>query len=99
MFSPWAHYTTGSVVHFGDIKLERTDNSPDPDSVTGRLLVYFGTNKASPVWGTVCTDNYNDANGGSVNICNMLGYETGEFLGGDGINVMKTNNQKLVANS
>lgn len=61
-----------------------TDHSPDGDSVSGVLLVYFGSNKEVPTLGTVCSEKFNEENHGSESICNILGYSSGEFLGGNG---------------
>ena len=52
--------------------------------MTGVLLVNFGSNKDVPALGTVCSERFNEENQGSESICNILGYTSGEFLGGSG---------------
>ena len=77
---------TASTAHFGDVKLALAPNrsgTRDDDSVTGALLVYYGDDRGNPTWGSVCSENFNEDGGeGSKAICNILGYVSGEFLGG-----------------
>ena len=74
---------TASDPHHGDIQLHPCGNSDQcqtSDSVTCTLLVYYGRESEEATWGTVCKDGFVDLDGlGSTAICNILGYEQGEY--------------------